>query len=190
MTDATTIYRALLVDAKTEASWDEYIRAQSRADDGRDPAATGPQSVEEFDEHIDRGRGVATDGGEGAIDAGFEDAERSYEEQLADALEGINTEPMAGGIVIDLVTRQPMFVREKVADDLAEYYDEEDFDLATYKGHPYLPVRPDDAVYDCVFISRSVEDAHNAGKTYAYPRGRLMVVPVDEAWRDVEVGDL
>jgi hypothetical protein len=68
MTDATTIYRALLVDEKTDASWDEYLRAHSRADDGRDPGETGPQSVEEFDEHVDRGTGVATDGGEDTDD--------------------------------------------------------------------------------------------------------------------------
>jgi hypothetical protein len=139
---------------------------------------------------IDRGRGVETDGGEqGAIDQDFEDAERSYEEQLEAALEGVNTEPMQGGVAIDLVTRQPLFIRQKKADTLAEYYEEEGFDLATYNEHPFMPVRPDDAVFECAFIE-GPKGGHNVGKTYDYPRGRLMTVPIDLAWRDTEVDAL
>lgn len=37
-TDPTVIYRALVVDRYTDASWSEYLRARSRADDARDPA--------------------------------------------------------------------------------------------------------------------------------------------------------
>jgi hypothetical protein len=40
-TDATVIYRAVVVERYTDASWDEYIRAQSRADDGR--STSGPR---------------------------------------------------------------------------------------------------------------------------------------------------
>ncbi|WP_135535359.1 hypothetical protein [Halostella pelagica] len=101
--------------------------------------------------------------------------------------EGIRTEPMAGGLAFDLVTRQPLFVRQRVADTLGEYYDAEGFDLADYKAHAYLPVRPDDAVYECVFISEiTAESLHEWGsaKTYDYPRGRLAHVPVEEAWGD------
>lgn len=122
---------------------------------------------------------------DGAIDADFDDAERSTREQLLNELaESAPTEPMEGGIVIDLVTRQPLFVRRRVADDLAEYYDREGFDLLTYKSHPYLPVTVDDPVFECVFIPRSAEQAHSVGQTYDYPRGRLMMVPIHEAWGD------
>lgn len=124
-----------------------------------------------------------------AIDNDFDDAEQSYDEQLEAALEGINTEPIEGGIAIDLVTRQPLFIRRKVADSCREYYEAEGFDLATYNEHPFLPVRPDDAVFECVFVG-GVEGGHKPGKTYDYPRGRLMTVPIDLAWRDAEVSDL
>jgi len=126
---------------------------------------------------------------EGAVDHGFDENEQSYEARLADALEGIQTEPMAGGIAYDLVTRQPMFVCSKVADSLGEYYAAEGFDLRTYKMHAYLPVRPDDAVYECVFIG-DLDSLHTSRKTYDYPRGRLAHVPVEQAWTDAEVGKL
>ena len=125
----------------------------------------------------------------GAVDHDFDDAEQSYDEQLADALADVDTDPIEGGVAIDVVTRQPVFVRRQVADTLAEYYDAEGFDLATYKQHAFLPVRPDDAVFECVFIG-GVDDLHGSRKTYDYPRGRLAVVPIDMAWRDVEVGSL
>jgi hypothetical protein len=35
--DQRRIWRALTVDTFGSASWDEYLRAASRADDGRDP---------------------------------------------------------------------------------------------------------------------------------------------------------
>lgn len=126
---------------------------------------------------------------EGAIDHEFDENERSYDERLADALEGIQTDPMAGGVAFDLVTRQPLFVRSKVADSLAEYYAAEGFDLATYKMHTYLPVRPDDAVYECVFLG-DLDSLHTSRKTYDFPRGRLAHVPVENAWTDSEVGDV
>lgn len=126
---------------------------------------------------------------DGAIDRDFDDAELSYDERVEQALEGVRTEPMAGDVVIDLVTRQVVFVHERVADTLEEYYEREGFDLATYKMHPFLPVRPDDAVYECVFVG-GVDDLHKPGKTYDYPRGRLARIPVDLAWRDAEVGGL
>ena len=39
-TDPTVIYQALVVDRYTDASWSEFIRARSWADDGRDPAGS------------------------------------------------------------------------------------------------------------------------------------------------------
>lgn len=126
---------------------------------------------------------TTTDATQGAIDHDFGEAERDAREHLADALaEYHRTEPMAGGVALDLVTRQPLFVRRRVADDLAEYYEAEGFDLLTYKMHPYLPVDVDDAVYECVFVPRSAEKAHSVGKTYDYPAGRLMHLPVETAW--------
>lgn len=125
-----------------------------------------------------------------AVDADYDDAQLSYDDRLSDALEGVQNQPTAGGLAFDLVTRQPLFVRQRIADSLGEYHEQEGFDLATYKMHPYLPVSADDAVYECVFISEiTAESLHDWGsaKTYDYPEGRLAVVPVDEAWRDVEV---
>jgi hypothetical protein len=188
MTDATTIYRALAVDRYTDASWDEYIRAQSRADDGRDPAASGPQSVED----VDRGAGVATDGGvEGAVDNDFEDAEQSYDEQVAEALADVPTEPLEGGVAIDLVTRQAVFVRRAVAETCREYYHEEGFDLVTYKMHPWLPgIGPDNTVYECVYVDGNPQNAHKPGKTYDFPAARLIALPVAMAWNAYEVDSL
>ena len=62
-----------------------------------------------------------TDTETGAIDNDFSDAERDYADRVADALEGIRTEPVAGSLAIDVVTRQLLFVRSKVADDLETY---------------------------------------------------------------------
>lgn len=112
----------------------------------------------------------------GAVDNDYDDA---VELGVGD---DVATEPMAGGVALDLVTRQPLFVRRRVADDLREYYEAEGFDLLSYKTHPYLPVTVDDPVFECVFVSRSAEGAHNPGKTYDFPRGRLMHLPVEQAW--------
>lgn len=120
----------------------------------------------------------------GAIDNDWDDAERSAREQLEAELEGTQTEPLEGGVAIDLVTRQPLFIRRVVADSVVEYFEDEDFDLASYKSHPYLPVTLDDTVFECVYISGNPEQAHNVGNTYDFPRGRLMAVPVQEAWSD------
>jgi len=100
-------------------------------------------------------------------------------------LEGVQTEPMAGGIAFDLVTRQPLFVIREVADDLRAYQDEEEFDLLGYKTHPYLPVRADDTVYECVYLSEiTIEGTHKWGdtRTYDFPRGRLAHVPIEQSW--------
>lgn len=114
----------------------------------------------------------------GALDHGFDDSVRLG----LDA--SIQTEPMAGGVAIDLVTRQPLFVRRIVVEDLWEYYELEGFDLASYKTHPYLPVREDDTVYECVFVSGDPQGAHKPGDTYDFPRGRLMHYPIEQAWGD------
>jgi len=132
-----------------------------------------------------------TDDAQGAIDSDFDDAESSYEERVAEALDEVQTEPVAGGVAIDIVTRQAVFVRQQVADDLAYYYEAEDFDLLTYKMHPWLPgIGVDNAVYECSYIDGNPQNAHKQGRTYDFPEARLMHLPVDLSWRDVEVGDL
>ena len=125
-----------------------------------------------------------TDSEQGAIDNDFDEAKLNPTEQLLDSVVGIQTEPIPGGIALDLVTRQPLFVKEQVADSVVEYFEEENFNLLDYKMHPYLPVGPEDAVFKCVFIPRSAEKVHKIKQTYDYPRGRLMAVPVQEAWID------
>lgn len=120
----------------------------------------------------------------GAIDNDWEDSELSTEASMLAAIEDLDHELSAGDVAIDLVTRQPLYLHEQVADDLAEYKEENDFDLFSYKTHPYLPVRLDDRVFECVFVTNDPSQAHNAGKTYDYPEGRLMKLPLAEAWND------
>ena len=128
---------------------------------------------------------------DGAIDADWSDAERDYHDHVDDALEGVPTWPVEGGIVIDIVTRQAMFVRKQVADSCAEYYEKEGFDLVTYKMHPWLPgIGPENPVYECSYIDGNPQNVHKQGKTYDFPAARLMALPVDLSWRDVEVGSL
>ena len=124
---------------------------------------------------------LVTDGG--AVDHTYDDGLRDARETLDESVADTVTEPMAGGVAIDLVTRQPLFVRRVVAETCYEYYEEEGFNLLNYKTHPYLPVRADDTVYECVFIAQSPDGAHNPGKTYDFPRGRLMHIPVEAAWQ-------
>ena len=130
---------------------------------------------------------------DGAIDQEFDEAEQSYAERVEAALEGIQTEPVQGGIAVDMVARQLLFVRKEVAEDLEAYYEAEGFDLATYGPHPWLPVSIDDEVYECVYLSDvSIEGlaSWDSKKTYDFPAGRLAPVPVHMAWGDVEVEGL
>ena len=128
---------------------------------------------------------------QGAIDADFDDAERSYEERVADALEGVRTEPVEGGIAIDIVTQQAVFVRQCKYDSLEAHYAAEGYDLRTYKMHPYLPgIDVDNAVYECVYVDGNPQNAHKPGKCYDFPSARLMHLPVEQAWGDMEVGDV
>jgi len=130
---------------------------------------------------------------QGAIDADFDDAELSYEDRVAKALEDVRTEPVPGSLAIDLVTRQLLFVRSKVADTLGEYYEQEGFDLATYGPHPWLPVSVDDAAYECYYLSDlSLDSLDELGdlNDYAFPAGRLAVVGVEQAWSQGSIGDV
>lgn len=128
---------------------------------------------------------------EGAVDADYDDGEVPYEDQLAEALEEIQQEPIEGGVAIDVVTRQPVFVRRQVAETCAEYYHEEGFELVTYKMHPWLPgIGPENAVYECVYLEGNPQNAHKPGKTYDFPRARLMHFPIEMAWGAYEVDSL
>jgi len=128
---------------------------------------------------------------DGAIDNDFDDAQTDYDDQLAAALEGVRTEVIPGSVALDLVTRQLLFIRREVAPTCREYYDENNFDLVTYKMHPYLPgVDAENTVYECVFLSTDAGQAHKPGKTYDYPEGRLLPLPSELAWEDAEVGSL
>jgi hypothetical protein len=120
----------------------------------------------------------------GAVDHAYSEAERdavqTLEDGLADAGAPVHGEWEVGDIAIDLVTRQPVVVLEIAAETLVAYYEAEDFDLASYKTHPWMPVRTDDAVLECVFVG-GIEDLHSFSDTYSYPEGRLARVPVELA---------
>lgn len=120
----------------------------------------------------------------GAIDNDWSVSERLPREILEEAVADLDRELTPGSVALDLVTRQPLFIHEQVAEDLVEYYEREEFDLFSYKTHPYLPVSLDDRVFECVFIAHDPQQAHNAGKCYDYPEGRLMKLPIAEAWDD------
>lgn len=130
---------------------------------------------------------------EGAVDQDFDEAEQSYEQRVEAALDGIRTEPVAGSLAIDIVTRQVLFVRRKVADTLEEYHEENGFDLATYGPHPWLPVSPDDAAFECYYandLSLDGLDELGGKRSYDFPEGRLAVVPIEMAWNGAEVDDV
>lgn len=125
------------------------------------------------------------DSEQGAIDHDFDDAERDpmevLEQNIKEATGGYHAVPRPDDVAIDLVTRQIVYVDCVLADTVVEYFEREDFDLWSYKNHPYLPVRPDDTVYGVVYVERSVEGLHKPGKIYPTPRGRLARVPVELA---------
>jgi len=128
---------------------------------------------------------------DGAVDHDYAEGEQPYDELLADALDGVQRHPVEGGIALDLVTRQAMFVRKRVADTCRAYYEREGFDLVSYKMHPWLPgISPENAVYECVYLDSNPQNAHKPGKTYDFPEARLMHYPAEMAWDAYEVGDV
>lgn len=130
-------------------------------------------------------------GADGAIDNDWSKAEQDYRDQVADALADVETGLKAETVAIDLVTRQPLWVVDRVADTLAAYYEAEGFDLLTYKMHPWLPgIDADDTVFKCVYLDGNPQSAHKPGKTYDFPESRLMRVPLELATTEAEVGDV
>lgn len=131
---------------------------------------------------------VVADGGtQGAVDHDYDEAARSAQDTVYDDLANmgapLHSDMTAGDIAFDLVTRQPLVVLDVTADDLVSYYEDEEFNLATYKQHAWLPVTPEDRVYECAFIG-GIEDLHSFSNTYDYPAGRLARVPIELAGGD------
>lgn len=130
-----------------------------------------------------------TDETDGAIDNEFSDSERDAVDILQEHWSDVNAptweEMSEGDVAIDLVTHQPLLIIEKSADNLAEYYEDEGFDLLTYNQHAWLPVRLMDTVFECVFIGQ-VDGLHKFSNTYHYPAGRLARVPVEIASEGME----
>lgn len=121
----------------------------------------------------------------GAIDNDFAANEREARDQITDALADHNRSVEPGDVAIDLVYHRPVFVRDVEAETCVAYWEDgEDFDLTTYKAHPYLPVTADDAVLECVYLPTKPGDVRHeaADKTYDFPSGRLMRVPVEHLW--------
>lgn len=122
---------------------------------------------------------------EGAIDEPFAANEREARDQITDKLAEYNRGVEAYGVAIDLVYHRPVFVRKQVADTCVAYWEDgEDFDVTTYKAHPYLPITADDAVFECVYIPTKPGDIRHdaADRTYDFPTGRLARVPLENLW--------
>lgn len=117
----------------------------------------------------------------GAVDNDFDDAARDPEALLEERLDAFPRTIEAGDVVIDVVTGRPLYVWRRSAPTAADYFDREDFDLTTYKAHPWLPVSAHDPIYECAFLPTKPEDIPGSkkSKTYDYPRGRLARVPVE-----------
>lgn len=118
----------------------------------------------------------------GAVDSDFDDAAHDVRDRIESELDDFPTSIERGDIVIDLVKDRPLFVRGIEADSAVEYADGNgNFNLTTYKAHPWLPVTPDDTVFDCAFVPTTADkiptDAED--QSYAYPEGRLARVPVE-----------
>lgn len=96
----------------------------------------------------------------------------------------VETTIVAGDVVHDLVKRGKMQVVAKAADSVAEYREEEGFDLADYKTHPLLDVSEDEPVFTCVYLPDSPTTSFNG--TYDFPRSRLARVPVEEANEELD----
>lgn len=113
------------------------------------------------------------------------DGFNEYLDLVEDKLTNVPTDPAPGGIAIDMITRQPLYVHRVVATSLYEYWEQTDrsFDLLTYKQHPFLPVTVDDDVYECVYINNA-KGVHQHRKTFDFPRGRLITVPISFGWND------
>lgn len=95
-----------------------------------------------------------------------------------------HTDIDVGDVVYDLAgSGSKMQVVARVADTVTEHREREDFDLASYKSHPHLPVRDDDAVFKCVYLPG--EPGSEPSGTYDFPAGRLARAPIEAANGDL-----
>lgn len=129
---------------------------------------------------------MASDNPDGAVDHDFDEAAIDPADVIAESLSDYPRDIDAGDIVIDLVQGRPLYVASVAAPTAAEYMDTHDFDLTTYKAHPWLPVGPSDTVFKCVFLPTKPQDipSSRGDSSYDYPRGRLARVPVEWLYDD------
>jgi len=120
------------------------------------------------------GRDVDDDQEQLVTDGGVEQAETgvTHEHRI---------EP--GDVVYDLGQQgQPKLqVRRVLAESVAEYERQEDFDLSSYKHHSRLPVSRSDRVLECVYLPDDPGAAPSDGNPYPVPSGRLARSPVELA---------
>lgn len=124
---------------------------------------------------------------DGAVDNDFDDAEKPAAERLAESFKAaVGDVPThrdlgAGDLAIDLATQQLLYVKRVEAETVVEHFDAEGFDLASYDFHPWLPVRSDDTVLECIYVNDlSPQSLHKGGREYSFPSGRLARVPVEQ----------
>lgn len=86
-----------------------------------------------------------------------------------------------GDVVLDLTQNAKMHVLEQTTKTVAEYNDNHDFDLSSYKVHPQLRVTQDEPVYACVYLPGELASPNG---TYDFPESRLARIPVEEANED------
>jgi len=104
------------------------------------------------------------------------DAERALQEHIDEYPAVIRP----GDVVIDLVEGRPLYVHERKG-TAVDVFENESFDLTTYKSHPWLPIGPHDDVFECVFLPTKPSGlpTEKKSQTYSYPRGRLARVAVE-----------
>lgn len=118
----------------------------------------------------------------GAVDRDYDDGLRPPEERIQENETRYERRIGKGDVCVDLITRQPVYVADVTAETVVDYLEVEDFDLIDYKFHPYLPISPTDAVFECVFIPGNPNDLIHGGKsvkTYDFPNGRLARVAIE-----------
>jgi hypothetical protein len=141
---------------------DGILRTFSVSSEGFDPDEYGREPSDD-EEDPD----VATDGGVDQAETGV-----THEHRI---------EP--GDVVYDLGQQGQLKlqVRRVLAESVAEYERQEDFDLSTYKHHSRLPVSRSDRVLECVYLPDDPGATPSEGNPYPVPAGRLARAPVELA---------
>lgn len=181
--DERDVWRALVVDEFSDATWSEYLQAGSRADDGRDPAGT---TTAPADDHTPASkRRAATDGGEPGgrassdarpSDGGQRDTPELVELHVGDHVRD-RKHPETPLIV---VARPSETAAEYMVDDPGTAAD----DVTVADLNPEYPAEDD--VVEAVYAQRTDVDLEE--KRYAFPRSRLRLEAALHD-RDDEAGD-